>query len=210
MSKLTKIILAIVAVVVIVAVVIFATRSNDGEVVENITGNFSDEKTLLESDLSEQTGNEEGKLPTLISKIYENVDSDLLLPSLTTIDVDLTDSNSVKSFTGLENGEDLVELVVSEPMMNAQAYSFVLAKVKSGVDANEIAKKMSEQVDMRRWICVEAEQLYATNSEDTVCLIMADKDTAKAVYDSFKNEFSTVGEEYNREAEEIELPPDMY
>ena len=51
-------------------------------------------------------------------------------------------------------------------MMSSQAYSLVLVKVKDGVDANNIAKTMSEKIDTRKWICVSAEKLYATSSNE--------------------------------------------
>ena len=61
---------------------------------------------------------------------------------------------AVKSATGLENANDLEYIVISEPMITSQAYSLVLAKVKEGKNASEIAKTMNENIDARKWICV--------------------------------------------------------
>ena len=115
----------------------------------------------------------------------------------------------VKLFTGLDNGDDLQYLVVSEPMISSQAYSFVLATVKEGVDANKIAQTIKDQVDYRKWICVSAEKVYTTNSGNIVCLVMSSEEVAKPIYEKFKTLAGAVGQEYEK-TEQIELPPEMY
>ncbi len=146
------------------------------------------------------------ELTNLLNEVYDGVEEELY--SLDNRTIDLSDANSVKSYTGLDNGDDLEFAVVSEPLINAQAYSVVMAKVKDGVNANEVAKEMSEKVDTRKWICVSADKLYATNSGDIVFLVMTNEEMAKSVYDSFKKVAGTVGQEYEKTAEEEELPPD--
>ena len=143
-------------------------------------------------------------LSSLIDEVYEGQKG--LLSSLNTQIIDVTDANAVKYTTGLENGDELQYIVVSEPMMSSQAYSFVLVKVKDGVDANSIAKSMSEQVDTAKWICVSAEKLYATSSDDVVCLVMSSEEKAKPIYEKFKTLAGTIGEEYTKTEEISELP----
>lgn len=193
MNKTTKIILAILIIVLIISAIAIAVPL------------LKKDKTTGKTNLGEISNAE--KLEEIIEKVYEDVNEELL-PSLETTAIDLNDFSIVNTLTGLENGENLEYLVISQPLMTSQAYSFVLAKVKEGVNANSVAKEMSENVDMRRWICVEAEQLYATNSGNVVCLIMGSKDTAKAVYDSFKKQAGNVGEKYEKESEVIVLPPE--
>ena len=147
------------------------------------------------------------ELSALVDKVYEGRTD--TLPSLMTMPIDLTDADAVNSMTGLENGDNLEYLVVSEPMINAQAYSFVLAKVKDGVNANEVAKTMSENINTRKWICVSAEKLYATSSGDVVCLVMSSEEMAKPVYEKFKELAGTVGQVYEKTEEAPELPEDM-
>lgn len=136
-------------------------------------------------------------LSELISKVYEGQETELL-QSLFTQEIDVNDADLVNMVTGLENGNNLEFLVTSEPMMTSQAYSFVLAKVKDGVDANDVAKEMSEKVNPARWICVTAEKIYATNSGDVVCLVMASEEMGKPVYEKFKSLAGYVGEEYEK------------
>ena len=84
-------------------------------------------------------------LSGLVDKIYDGLE--FPLQSVQTQTIDLSDSDFVNMITGLENGNDFEYLVASEPMMSSQAYSLVLAKVKDGVNANEIAKKMQENIN---------------------------------------------------------------
>ncbi len=146
-------------------------------------------------------------LTALVEKVYEGLEIEM--PMLMNQEVDVTDNDMVSYVTGLENADKVEYVVASEPMMSSQAYSLVLVKVKDGVNANEVAKEMNENIDNRKWICVTAEKVYTTSSGDVVCLVMSKEETAKAVYENFKTLAGTVGEEYERTAEEVELPEDM-
>lgn len=152
--------------------------------------------------------NSSEELSTLVDKIYEEINIEL--PMVQSQEMDVTQADMVAYVTGLEDGTKLEYLVVSEPLMTSQPYSLVLAKVKSGVDANQIAKEMSEKVDMAKWICVEAEKLYATSSGNIVCLVMSSEDTATAIYEKFKTLAGNVNEVYEKTPAPIELPPEMY
>lgn len=187
MSKTTKIILAVVAVAVVALVgVILMMNSKPSS---NLSVNSAEDLTAL------------------VDQIYEGVSIEM--PMLMTMPVDTTDADAVKAFTGLDSAENIEYAVASEPMMNAQAYSLVLVKVKDGVDADAVAKTMNENIDERKWICVTAEKIYSVASGDVVCLVMSNEQTAKTVYDSFKTLAGSVGEEIERTAEEPEMPEDM-
>ena len=185
MNKTTKIILAVVAVIAIL-VAVFAFGSKP-------TSNLKI--------------NSAADLTALVDQIYSGVSIEM--PMLMTQELDMTDAETVKYFTGLENIDDVEYVVASEPMMTSQAYSLMLVKVKDGVDANSIAKTMNENVDERKWICVTAEKIYSVASGDVVCLVMSNADTAKTVFESFKTLAGSVGEEFERTAEEPEMPEDM-
>lgn len=146
-------------------------------------------------------------LTNLITEIYKGKEENL--PRLNTQIVDVNDADAIKSATGLDNGNDLQFVAISEPMISSQAYSLVLAKVKDNVNASNIAKEMSEKIDTRKWICVSAEKLYATSSGDIVCLVMSNEEWAKPVYDEFKKLAGNVGEEYTKTEELPELPEEL-
>ena len=186
MKKSTKITIALIiaiAIIAVIAIILISSKSS-----ENIDVNSQED------------------LENLMNKVYDGVTADLY--NVETRSIDLSDSISVQSYTGLENGDDFEYAVVSEPLINAQPYSFILAKVRDGVNANNIANEMSEKVDPRKWICVSASKIYATSSGNIVFLVMSDDEKASSVYESFKSVVGTVGEVYEKSVEDGELPPD--
>lgn len=192
MKKFLKIvIIAVVAVLLLVGIIIAL----------NLTGkNLNSNQGVIENSQD---------LINMVEKIYA-AQEEGTLPGVQTQEIDVTDKDMVKYITGYDNNQDFEYVVVSEPLMSSQAYSFVLAKVKSGVDASAVAKNMLDNIDIRKWICVSAEKVYATNSGDVVCLVMSNEKTAKSVYEEFKKVAGSVGKEYERTEEAAELPEDMY
>ena len=194
--------------IIIVAVVVlgfFAFNKNQENVVNN-------EENVVENNIADVKGPEKvdwgEELTNLVDTLYAGNEN--LYPSLMSQVIDVTDSETVNYMTGLENGDDLEALIVSEPMMSSQAYSLVIAKVKDGASTDEVAKKMSENINMRKWICVSAEILYATSTEEYAFLVMSSEEMAKPVYEAFKKELEIYGEEYTRKEVVEELPEDMY
>lgn len=146
----------------------------------------------------------------MVNSIYQNINNEL--PSLETMTIDINNLDDVTSYTGLKSNKDIEELVISVPMMNAQAYSLAVVKVKDGANIESLKQEMLDNIDMRRWICVNAEKLYITNNENIIFLVMADKDIAESVYNGFKSYVNNkTGKELEKtnEEENIELPPEM-
>lgn len=141
-----------------------------------------------------------------------NKDNKNVLPELETMKIDVKNIDEVTSYTGLTSNDNIESIVVSVPMMTAQAYSVAVVKVKDNADVEKIKQEMLDNIDMRRWICVSAEQLYITNSGNVIFSVMTDKDIAKAVYDDFKKYVNNnIGKELEKsnDKENIELPPEM-
>ena len=135
-----------------------------------------------------------------------------LLPELETMKIDVKNIDEVTSYTGLKTNDDIESITVSVPLITAQAYSVAIVKVKDSADVEKIKQEMLDNIDMRRWICVSAEQLYITNSGNVIFSVMADKDIAKAVYNDFKKYVNNnIGKELEKSnsEENIELPPEM-
>lgn len=191
MNRSIKIILAVVSIILVAAIVVAVVALTS-----------SKSETKLESVNSAED------LVSLMDRVYEGQEG-LVPNSVQTQVVDINDDLMVKSYTGLDNGDDLQYLAVSEPMISSQAYSFVLLTVKDGVNTNEIAEAIKDKVDYRKWICVSAEKVYTTSSGNVVCLVMSSEEIAKPIYEKFKTLAGTVGQEYEK-TEEIELPPEMY
>lgn len=147
------------------------------------------------------------KMISIINKDNKNV-----LPELETMKIDVKNIDEVTSYTGLTSNDDIESIVVSVPLITSQAYSVAVVKVKDTADVEKIKQEMLDNIDMRRWICVSAEQLYITNSGNVIFSVMTDKDIAKAVYDDFKKYVNNeIGKELEKTNDEgsIELPPEM-
>lgn len=188
MKNSTKIIVIIAAIILIALAVVIVLKNTNKSNLESI--------------------NDVADLSTLVDKIYAGVNIEM--PGVATEIIDLSDTETAKYITGLKDTSDLEYLVVSQPMMTSQAYSLILAKTKPGANKNKIAKEMTDGVDIRKWVCVSAEKVYTTSSGDVICLVMSNAETAKAVYDSFKNLAGSVRQEFERTEQESELAPDMY
>ena len=146
----------------------------------------------------------------IINTINKNNKS--ILPELETMKVDIKNIDEVTSYTGLKTNDGIESIVVSAPLITAQAYSVAIVKVKDNADVEKIKQEMLDNIDMRRWICVSAEQLYITNSGNVIFSVMADKDIAETVYNDFKKYVNNnIGKELEKSnnEENIELPPEM-
>ena len=130
-------------------------------------------ESLEETEAVEMT-----ELEKFVESIYANhAEIDLPLMSMTQ---DLTNLDALTYNTGLTSAEKIAELVVSEPMMG-QAYSLVVAKVAEGASAAELAQEIFDNVNQRKWICVEADTKVAAYTEDTVLFFMVDSGFADTV-----------------------------
>ena len=187
-TMITIIVIAIIAIIAIVGVVIVKNNNN------TTNGGTS---VKIES----------GKdMKSMLKSIYsENKD---VLPELETEEIDVSNSDLVTSYTGIQSTGNVESLVVLEPLMSSQAYSAVALKVKSNANIETVQEEILNNVDMRKWICVSAEKLYVTNYNNIIFFVMSDEDWATATYNSFKEYVGNeIGKELQKSGEEdIELP----
>lgn len=108
-------------------------------------------------------------LTGIIDEIYKI--NDPILPAVS-IPVDLNDSYSLSSYTGLTDASLIKEAVASESAMGAQAYSLVLARVNNASDAQTVAKNMRDGINQRKWVCVNADDIRVVAADDIVMLCM--------------------------------------
>ena len=188
--KKQTIIAIVIAVIVVLAITI-------GVVVGN------SKKTKGESSTIETAS----QMKAMFKSIYNKLGDEL--PDLETAKIDVSDAVAVKDYTGLQSNENVETLVVSEPSMSSQAYSAVAVKVKAGANVEKMKQEMLDNIDMAKWICVSASNLYITNSGNTIFMVMSDEDWAKPVYESFKSFAKTVGKEYTKEEEMQDLPDEL-
>ena len=187
-TMITIIVIAIIAIIAIVGVVIVKNNNN------TTNGGTS---VKIES----------GKdMKSMLKSIYsKNKD---VLPELETEEIDVSNSDLVTSYTGIQNTGNIESLVALEPLMSSQAYSAVALKVKSNANIETVKEEILNNVDMRKWICVSAEKLYVTNYNNIIFFVMSDEDWATTTYNSFKEYVGNkIGKELQKSGEEdIELP----
>ena len=122
-------------------------------------------------DMPENT--EMTELEQLVENIYAN-HADVELPLMTQV-LDLADIDLVTYNTGLQSTDGITEIVVSEPMMG-QPYSLILAKVQDSASAAEVAQKIYDSVDMRKWVCMEADTKIGGYTGDIAMFFMVSSD----------------------------------
>lgn len=143
-------------------------------------------------------------LERLIDSVYQKSGNDLF--GLETRKLDLSDEMALTTYTGLTSNKELEAVVISECMVTSKAYSLAIVKTNEGADVETIKQEMVDNVDMRRWICVEAEVVYATNYNNVIFLVMSEEDLAKPQYDAFKNIVGgKVGKELVRQSEILDF-----
>ena len=150
------------------------------------------------------------QMNAMFKSIYNKLGDEL--PNLETAEMDVSDASTVKAYTGLQSNENVETLVVSEPLMSSQAYSAVAVKVKSGANVENMKQEMLDNINMAKWICVSASNLYITNSGNTIFMVMSNEDWAKPVYEAFKEYVNNnIGKELEKASNDgdIELPPEM-
>ena len=121
----------------------------------------------------------------LLNKIYENVTVEL---PLMTMPIDLADEYAVPTFTGAETAEGMIEGAFSESMIGAQAYSLSLVKCESAEKAAELAQTMFDNIDTRKWVCVEATEKQAVVAGDLAFFVMLNPEygvTSDAIVEAF-------------------------
>lgn len=150
------------------------------------------------------------QMKEMFKSIYNKLGDEL--PDLETQKIDVSDASMVKAYTGLQSNENVETIVVSEPSMSSQAFSAVAVKVKAGANVENMKQEMLDNINMAKWICVSASNLYITNSGNTIFMVMSDEDWAKPVYDAFKEYVNNkIGKELDKISSDadIELPPEM-
>lgn len=128
-------------------------------------------------------------LADIVDEIYKNHEAGI---PVQTMDIDISDPNALKSYTGLDSSDGINEAVASEAMIMSQAYSLVLVRANDPSKVADIAKAMKSGIDTRKWICVEADDMNVVAAGNVVMLIMVDSQladtvTSAQIVDSFKS-----------------------
>ena len=155
-----------------------ATEKKTEAQTEDQTEKETETKETLSESESEAATDEnvlqlDAELSELLDKMYAVKGPDF---DVETDTVDFDDEYAVSSYTGLtmDDVKKLDAAIVSEPMMGSQAYSLVLVRLKDKADAADIAQKMADGINPRKWVCVEADELTVVSKDNIIMLFMAD------------------------------------
>ena len=155
-----------------------ATEKKTEAQTEDQTEKETETKETLSESESEAATDEnvlqlDAELSELLDKMYAIKGPDF---DVETDTVDFDDEYAVSSYTGLtmDDVKKLDAAIVSEPMMGSQAYSLVLVRLKDKADAADIAQKMADGINPRKWVCVEADELTVVSKDNIIMLFMAD------------------------------------
>ena len=124
----------------------------------------------------------------MLNKIYEHVTVEL---PLMTMPIDLTDEFTLAAFTGATSAEGMIEGAFNESMIGAQAYSLSLVKCESADAAAALAQTMFDNIDTRKWVCVEATEKQAVVCGDLAFFVMLNPEYGVSA-DQIVEAFTTV------------------
>lgn len=126
--------------------------------------------------------NIEGTLPDIMEKMYAGIDEDEM--PMMTENIELTEEN-FQYYAFAENVK-YKEAIASESMTGSIAHSIVLIRLEDAKDAETVVKEIEKNADPRKWICVEAENVYVVSKGDLVALIMSNE-LAPKIKENFEN-----------------------
>lgn len=143
-----------------------------------------EETEEAEVEVPETEAAPQSEMSALISTIYTNhAPLELMLDTIPNEYFPIESiMESITYYTGLADGSKIAEIAISEPMMG-QAYSLVVVKVNNADDAAAVAQEMYDNIDQRKWICVEADTKTAAYCGDVVMFFMVNA--------SFEDQVST-------------------
>ncbi len=125
----------------------------------------------------------EGTLEEIMTKVYADIPEDERPMMLTNTEV--TEEN-VENYLGTKDIE-YEEALASESAVGSIAHSVVLVRMKDGANIEDAKKKIEENVNPRKWICVEAEDVVVKNKGNLIILIMSSSNYIEKIENSFDN-----------------------
>lgn len=121
----------------------------------------------------------EGELSDIMQDIYADIKQDEM-PMLDNVNVLEVAPDNIEYYIGTKNIE-YEEIYASEPMMSSVAYSVVLVRMKDGADIEAAKTAIKENVNPRKWVCVEVpqEDVIVKSKGDLIILIMVENEATR-------------------------------
>ena len=137
--------------------------------------------TLMLAACGQKEKNVEETLPEIMEKVYAGTEDNM--PMLAQTEV----TDEYKEYYFGTADIEYKEALASEPMISSIAHSVVLVRLNEGQDAEEVKKTIKDNVNPRKWVCVEVEpqNVHVESKGDLVILIMDNNEPAKLL-ENFK------------------------
>lgn len=171
------------------------------ETTENTGSSESTTETTGSTGKPEEVKNTDYSVEDLMNKVIESIGG-----KVTTIDecdgsefeimlsgpthFSVSDANEGKYYSGISESASLVEddAVWNESvMMGGEPFSMVIVKLKDAKDGDKVKEEMLGGVNMRKWICRNAEYLITVNNGNYVLMVMCSKANCEKIADAFDN-----------------------
>ena len=153
----------------------------------------SSEESVIESSETESTEPSEdssetpeaSELETMVNSLYEGIgEEDLPATMVLPLDEANSEYNVGVPFSDYKEG------VASDAMINAIAHSVCLVRANSAEEAADLAAKIEENANPRKWVCVEAEKVAVAYHDDLVLLAMSSTAVVDQVVANFDAAFA--------------------
>ena len=113
--------------------------------------------------------NVEGSLEEIMDKVYASIPEEERPMML--MNTEVTEEN-VEMYLGTADIE-FEEALASESATGSIAHSVVLVRVKDNANVEEVKEKIEKNINPRKWICVEAEEVEVESKGNLIILIMS-------------------------------------
>lgn len=100
----------------------------------------------------------------------------------------ISNADEGKYYSGISESASLVEddAVWNEnAMMGGDPFSMVVVKLKNAADGDTVKNEVFGGVNMRKWVCRNADYLITVNNGNYVLMVMCSKATCEKIADAF-------------------------
>ena len=167
----------------------------------------SEEQEGTEEEHLPEDGGDEGfpeadkALAEVLSQMYAKVPAVQEIALGDPMPIDLT-GEDFSYWLGTTDASGIDAAIYSEPMMSSVAYSVCLVRAKDGTDIEQLKKDIFDKVNAVKWLCVTAEKVLVTNSDNTILLVMTNADVTADMYNAFSEVMGgKLGEKLERNGE---------
>lgn len=123
-----------------------------------------------------------GTLEEIMEGVYGDIPEEELPMMLGNIELT---SENIEGFIGTTDVK-YTEAIANESMTGSIAHSVVLLRLENENDAASVVQKIKDNVNPRKWICVEASKVIVKNRGNIVILIMSTDELAPKLEKNFK------------------------